>query len=131
MRSLNLPRKLVVVGICLAVAALHLFTGPRYSGPFRAFVTGYLIDLALPFSLVLLLGIGLDGLPALRRPAVRASAVFLLGAGVEVLQYFGVPLFGRTFDPVDLVMYATGAIAALVFERWAFPPRPTGSTSPI
>jgi len=128
MRSLNRPRKLVVVGICLAVAALHLLTGPSYDGPLRAFVTGYLIDLALPFSLVLLLGIGLDGLPTLRRPAVRASAVFLLGAGVEVLQYFGVPLFGRTFDPVDFVMYATGAIAALLFERLAFPPRPTGLT---
>jgi hypothetical protein len=128
MRSLNLPRKLVVVGICLAVAALHLFTGPRYSGPFRAFVTGYLIDLVLPFSLVLLLGIGLDDLSALRRPVVRATAVFLLGASVEVLQYFGVPLFGRTFDPVDLVMYAAGAMAALLFERLAFPPRSTDVT---
>ena len=59
MASLNLPRKPVVVAICIAVAALHLVTGPHYAGPFRAFVTGYLIDLVLPFSLVLLLGVGL------------------------------------------------------------------------
>jgi hypothetical protein len=127
MPSLNLPRKPVVVAICLAVGALHLITGPRYRGPLRAFVTGYLIDLVLPFSLVLLLGVGLDCSPSLRLPALRATAVFLLGAVVEFLQYLGVPLFGRTFDPLDLLMYATGAIAALAFERLAFPPFPQAS----
>lgn len=124
MPSLNLPRKPVVVAICLAVGVLHLFTGPAYRGPLRAFITGYLIDLLLPFSLVLLLGVGSEHLPALRPPAVRATAVFLIGATVEFLQYLGVPLFGHTFDPLDLVMYATGAIAALAFERLAFTPWP-------
>ena len=127
MPSLNLPRKPVVVAICLAVGALHLITGPHYRGPLRAFVTGYLIDLVLPFSLVLLLGVGLDRSPTLRLPAVRAMAVFLLGGAVELLQYLGLPLFGRTFDPLDLLMYATGAIAALAFERLAFPPNPQAS----
>ncbi len=121
MPSRNIPRKPVVVAICLAVGALHLFTGPDYRGPLRAFVTGYLIDLALPFSLVLLLGVGLDRSPRLQLPAVRGTAVFIVGAAVEVLQYLGVPLFGRTFDPLDLLMYATGAVAALEFERAVFP----------
>lgn len=127
MPSLNLPRKPVVVAICLAVGALHLFTGPAYHGPLRPFVTGYLIDLVLPFSLVLLLGVGLERSPVLRHPALRATAVFIVGATVEFLQYFGVPLFGRTFDPLDLLMYATGAAAALVFEHLAFPPYPQRS----
>jgi hypothetical protein len=127
MPSLNLPRRPVVGAICLAVGALHLFTGPHYRGPLRAFVTGYLIDLVLPFSLVLLLGVGLDRSPRLRRPAVRATAVFLFGAAVEFLQYIGVPLFGRTCDPLDLLMYATGAIAALAFEHLAFPPHSQAS----
>lgn len=122
MRSLNLPRKPVVVAICLAVGALHLFTGPHYRGPLRPFVTGYLIDLVLPFSLVLLLGVGLEASPALRRPALRATAVFLFGAAVEFLQYLGVHLFGRTFDILDLLMYAAGALAALAFERVTFAP---------
>lgn len=127
MRSLDLSRKPVVVAVCLAVAGVHLFTGPHYRGPLRAFVTGYLIDLALPFSLVLLLGVGLDRSPALRRPAVRAAAVFSVGATVELLQYFGVPLFGRTFDPLDFFVYAAGALAALAFERLAFAPEPRAS----
>lgn len=128
MPSLNLPRKPVVVAICLAVGALHLLTGPHYNGPLRLFVTGYLIDLVLPFSLVLLLGVGLDRTPHLSLPVIRAAAVFLLGAAVEFFQYLDVPLFGRTFDPLDLLMYATGAVAALAFERLAFPPYPHTST---
>lgn len=127
MPSLDLRRRPTVVAICLAVAALHLVTGPHYRGPLRAFVTGYLIDLALPFSLVLLLGVGLERSPMLRRPAIRATAVFGLGAAVEVLQYLGVPLFGRTFDPLDLLMYAIGALAAVGFERLAFPAQPPAS----
>lgn len=102
------------------MAGLHLVTGPDYRGPLRGFVTGYLIDLVLPFALVLLLGIGLDQTPTLRQPAVRATAVVLIGAAVEFLQYLDVPLFGRTFDVLDLLMYAMGAITALGFERLAF-----------
>ena len=123
-----LPRKPVVVVVALVVAALHLVTGPQYRGPSRPFVTGYLIDLALPFSLVLLLGMGFENVPALRRPGVRATAVILFGAGVEALRYVGVPLFGRTFDPIDLVMYAAGALCAVAFERAVIAPYPEART---
>lgn len=113
-----------MIVICVAVAALHLVTGPQYAGPFRAFVNGHLIDLALPFALVLLLGVGLERVPIL----ARAGLVFCIGAAVEGSQFLGVPVFGRTFDPIDLLMYALGAIAAVGFERLVFPaaspPRP-------
>jgi hypothetical protein len=121
MVSLNLPRKPVVVAICLVAAALHLVTGPDYAGPFRAFVTGYLIDLVLPFSLVLLLGVGLASVPVLGQPLARAGLVIGIGVIVEGSQYLGIPLFGRTFDPLDLLMYVAGAAAAVGFERLAFP----------
>lgn len=115
-----LPRKPLVTAICLTVGALHFVTGPAYRGPLRAFVTGHLIDLLLPFSLVLLLGVGFEHSPRFRSPARRAAAIFLLASTIEFLQYRGVPLFGRTFDPVDVVMYAGGVIAAVAFERMAF-----------
>jgi hypothetical protein len=124
MASLNLPRKPVTVAICASVAALHLVTGPRYNGPLRLFVTGYLIDLLLPFSLVLLFGVGLARVPVLRSSVSRACLVFFIGAVVELSQYFDVPLFGRTFDPLDLLMYATGATVAVGFEKVAFSPIP-------
>jgi len=122
MRSLNVPRRPVVILLCIAVAALHLFTGPAYSGPARSFVTGYLVDLLLPFSSVLLLGVDPRVDRLLRSPVIRAFLVFLLGAFVELAQSFGVPLFGRTFDPLDLVMYAIGVTAAVGFEYLFFAP---------
>lgn len=114
------PRRPVVVAICLVVAALHLVTGPQYRGPFRAFVTGYLIDVALPFAMVLLLGVGLATVRVLRPALVRAGLVVLLGVVVEGAQLLGVPLFGRTFDPLDVLAYAAGALAAVGFERLLF-----------
>lgn len=131
MPSPGLPRKRVVVVICLAVAALHLVTGTGYRGPLRPFVTGYLIDLLLPFSLVLLLGLGFAHVPRLRAPLTRALTVFLIGAVVEVSQLFGIPLFGHTFDTLDLLMYAIGAAAAVGFERLAFAtPSGNGGVTP-
>lgn len=124
MPILQLPRRPVVVAVNLAVAAIHLLTGPTYSGPLRPFVTGYLIDLALPFALVLLLGVGFASHPRLRQPLLRALLVFAVGAFVEGSQALGLPLLGRTFDPLDLLAYAAGALAALGFERLAFAPLP-------
>lgn len=122
MVTLNLPRKPVVIVICLVAASLHLVTGPDYAGPFRSFVTSYLIDLVLPFSLVLLLGVGLASVPIFCHPLARAGVVIGIGAIVEASQYLGIPFFGRTFDPLDLLMYTAGSAAAIVFERMAFPP---------
>lgn len=92
-------RKPVIVGSCLAVAALHLATGPDYRGPFRPFVTGYLLDGALPFALVLLLGVDPQGMPWLRRPLLHAGLVMGIGMVVEASQALGIPLIGRTADP--------------------------------
>lgn len=116
-------RKAIVVAICLGVAALHLVTGPAYRGPLRGFVTGYLIDLLLPFAMVLLLGLATDDLPVHVPATVRAGAVALVGLVVEWLQFRGVSVFGRTGDPVDVVMYVAGALLALLFERVCFPRR--------
>ncbi len=118
----RLPRRptvvaICLVAICLAVAALHLVAGPTYAGPFRAFVRGDLIDVALPFSLVLLLGIGFANVPRLAPPGVRAGLVVAFGGVVEGCRYFGIPLFGRTADVLDLVAYAAGALLAMGFER--------------
>ena len=47
-------RKALVVGIAIGVGILHFFTGPEYRGPLRTFVTGYLIDILLPFAMYLI-----------------------------------------------------------------------------
>ena len=73
-----------------------------------------LSGIALPFAMYLLLS-SVRGRIALSRTA-RALAVLLLGVAVEILQYFGVPLFGRTFDPLDFVMYAVGVVGGILLE---------------
>jgi len=110
-----MTRRHVIIAIALTVGALHLLTGPGYRGPWPGLVNGYLIDVALPFAMFLLLG-------TIRRPVIgsstfRAILLFSFGALVELLQHLGLPLFGRTADPLDLVAYAVGILGAALFER--------------
>jgi len=107
-------RKQVIVGLALLVGALHFVTGPGYRGPFRAFVNGYLIDLLLPLVLYVLLS--LIDRPVVLSRVVRSVIVLAIGVTVELLQFLGVPLFGRTFDPLDVVMYALGVAGGIVLE---------------
>jgi hypothetical protein len=126
--SQSLPtRKVVVVVIAVLVGLLHFLTGPHYRGPFPTFVNGYLIDILLPFAMYLVLGIA--ELPILRSGIARGLCVFAVGAITETLQYFGVPIFGQTFDPLDYVMFAVGILLAALFERIVLSRVPVGVPS--
>ena len=106
--------KRIVVAICVVVGALHFVTGPGYAGPFKLFVNGYMIDILLPFAMFLLLGIA--DIEFLRGTLPRSMTVFCAGAVAETLQYFGVGLFGQTFDPLDYLMFVVGIVCGVVFE---------------
>ena len=108
-------RKVIVIFIAIVVGLLHFLTGSKYCGPFPVFVNGYMIDILLPFVMFLVLGIA--GLPFLSSGIARGTFVFAIGAVVETLQYFGVPIFGRTFDPLDYLMYGIGIGLAVIFEK--------------
>jgi hypothetical protein len=122
-------RKIIVVFIAVVVGLLHFITGPRYNGPFPVFVNGYMIDILLPFAMYLVLGVAKQSI--LRSGIARGVFVFSIGAITETLQYFGVPIFGRTFDLMDYLMFGFGIGLAVVFERYVLsrisvgmPPRP-------
>ena len=108
------PRKVIVVSIAVAVGLLHFLTGPRYRGPFPAFVNGYMIDILLPFVMYLVLGVAEQ--PILRGGIARGVLVFAIGAVTETLQYFDVPIFGQTFDLLDYLMFGVGIGLAALFE---------------
>jgi hypothetical protein len=112
---------LVVFGIEVPVALLHFVTGPGYRGPYPAFVNGYLIDIVLPMAVYFLLILPESQFSLLRRWYVKSMLVFAVGAGVEVAQFFGLPLLGSAFDPLDFVMYAAGVLTAAVLDTQAFP----------
>lgn len=110
-----MKQKHLVVGVAVLVALLHFPIGSGYEGPWKGFVTGYLIDILAPFAAYLVLGV--TQFNTLRRWWIRALLVFTVGAASEVLQFFGVPIFGQTFDPLDFVAFAAGLMAAAVFEH--------------
>jgi ribose/xylose/arabinose/galactoside ABC-type transport system permease subunit len=112
-------KKAIIVGMMLVLAGIHFITGENYRGPFRAFVNGYLLDIFLPFGIYFLLCL-VDVSP-LRHRVVKGIIVLGIGYSVEIAQYFGVPIFGRTFDPVDFVMYTLGVVLAVFFDELVFP----------
>jgi hypothetical protein len=84
-------------------------------------VNGYLIDILLPFAMYLLLGV--QNLDRFHGRLLRFLLVFGVGAAAETAQYFGFEILGRTFDPLDYVMFIAGLAAAALFE-WAVLSRP-------
>ncbi len=128
MTRFTLTRKPIVVAIALVVGGLHFVTGPGYRGPWPVFVNGYLIDVLLPFAMVLVLGVADH--PVSRSIIVRGVAVFGVGAVTETLQYFGVPIFGRTFDPLDYLMFVAGIALAALFEHLILSKTPISTNAP-
>jgi len=112
-------RKLLITLIALIVGALHFVTGENYQGPFPIFVNGYLIDILLPMTLFLLMSLFQNKI--IRSPFFRACEVFGFGCFVEASQYFEHPLFGSTFDPLDIVAYAGGVILGILLDLVVFP----------
>ena len=114
-----MAKKLTITGIALTVGALHFITGENYQGPFPVFVNGYLIDILLPMALYLLLSLFESKL--IRAPLFRACTVFGFGCFVEASQYFGYPIFGSTFDPFDILAYASGVFLGILLDLVIFP----------
>lgn len=116
--TLNTKRTIITV-IALTVGLLHFVTGENYRGPLPIFVNGYLIDILLPMTLYLLLG--LIDVKWIRSIIFRGTAVFIFGCIVEISQYLGYPLFGNTFDPLDILAYAVGVCLGLILDLALFP----------
>jgi hypothetical protein len=114
-----MTKRLVITSLALAVGALHFIKGENYQGPFPVFVNGYLIDILLPMVLFLLMSLFQNRL--IRSPLFRACAVFGFGCLVEASQYFGRPIFGSTFDPVDIAAYAGGVLLGVLLDIVLFP----------
>lgn len=103
----------------VTTALLHFITGSDYRGPFPLFVNGYMIDILLPFAFYLLLCLSDKAL--LNSWIVKGLLVFSAATTVELAQYNGIRLLGRTFDPWDIFMYALGVLLAILCDMVLFP----------
>lgn len=111
-------RQAVITSIGLAMGAAHFVIGPQYAGPARTFVTGYVMDLLIPFSSYFLLSAAEVDWALLRPWWRKVAIVFAVISSAEVAQAFGYHIFGSTFDPRDLLAYGVGALAAAVVEKY-------------
>jgi hypothetical protein len=106
-------KRAFVITLAIIVALLHFVIGPEYKGPFKNFLTGYLIDILLPFFLYFLFTLNIN--QRTLKIAVGAG-IFVFGTVIEYLQYRGLGVFGSTFDPYDFFAYFIGVGSAIVFD---------------
>jgi len=112
-RPLKNYKKAFVIIIALLVAAIHFIIGPNYRGPFKGFLSGYLIDILLPFALYFLFTLNLN---QIKQKILICAGILTLAAVIEYLQYRGIGIFGSVFDAYDFLAYLTGVISAIVFD---------------
>jgi hypothetical protein len=123
-RQLKAPNRdhrksVVVVCIVVPIALLHFVTGSAYQGPLPDLVNGYLLDILVPSAFYLLLC--LPETPRLHSWPVKAILVFGAASSVEIAQFLGMPVLGRTFDPLDFVAYGLGVGLAVVLDTVVLP----------
>lgn len=115
-----LRRLVVIYSIVALVAAAHILRlGSYLQGELYNFYYSYFSDFILPFACYFLL-CGLEQIPVLRRWEVKFAIAFLIPSVAETCQYFGVPVLGSTFDPLDYFMYGIGALSAVVVDTQVF-----------
>ena len=114
-----MTRKIIITFIALTVGALHFITGEQYQGPFPNFVNGYLIDILLPMTLFMLMGLFQNRI--IRSTFFRAGAIVGFGCFVEASQYFRRPIFGSTYDLLDILAYAGGVALGALLDLVLFP----------
>ena len=111
-------RRVAAWAIVLAVAAVHVLrAGSHLHGASFRFYYSYASDILLPLAAYFVLCLSEPRLPLLRDWRAKAALVSGVASTAEVLQGFGVPALGRTFDPLDLLMYAIGALLAVLLDK--------------
>ena len=116
-----LRRMALIIGIMLVIALVHLFrVGTYLPGPLFSLYYSFFSDIVMPFGMYFLLCLEDVYVRFLRDWRVKALLVFGIASTTEVMQAFGVPLLGQTFDPLDFVMFAGGVLLAAIVDRLLF-----------
>lgn len=114
----------LVVSISIFVGLLHFVIGPNYQGICKHFIRGYLIDILLPMNLYLLLQISLrKNISVNKARIIGAIFTFAFAIMVEILQFYKIQFFGRTYDPWDILMSGIGiglgiAIDLIIIDKF-------------
>jgi len=114
-------RTVVVVSILLMIAFIHIFRiGTYFQGKLFTLYYSYFSDIVVPFGMYFLLCLINERFRLIKNWYVKAILVFGIASSTEVLQAFGVPLLGRTYDPFDFIMFGAGVLLAVFVDRFLF-----------
>jgi hypothetical protein len=114
-------RTAVIVSTLLLIALVHFFRAGSYlQGTLFTLYYSYFSDIVVPFGMYFLFCLSDVRMRFLRDWRVKAILVFGIASSTEVMQAFGVPLLGRTFDPLDFVMFGGGVLLAALVDRFLF-----------
>ena len=117
------PRRIaVIISMMLLIALAHIVGVARhFQGALFNVLQSYFSDIVMPFGFYFLLCADEQWIHALRRWEVKWATMILLPSIAETSQFFGIPVLGSTFDPLDYLMYATGATLAAIVDTQVFP----------
>jgi hypothetical protein len=111
-------RTAVIAGVMLLIVLAYVFRlGTNARGRLFVLYYSYFADVTLPFYMYFLFCLVDTRVRFLLDWRLKAVLVFGVASFVEVLQALGVPLLGRTFDPLDFAMYAGGTLLAVLADR--------------
>jgi len=114
-------RILVGIFVMLIIASIFGFRIGNYlNGNLYIYYQSYAGDLMIPFGAYFLLCMNEIQLHFLRKWFVKALIVFCVMTFSEIMQLFGLYLFGVTFDLADILMYGIGVIVAVFFDKQIF-----------
>ena len=113
-------KKTIVVITLLLIASLFIIGADWASETVHNLFHSYFADIAIPFGFYMLLVLVEDKYKPFQKWYTKASAVFILCALSETLQYFGFYALARVFDPLDYAMYALGVVFAALVDRIIF-----------
>lgn len=112
-------RTAAVAGVLLLVVLVYVLKlGSGRRGRLHVLYYSYFSDIVIPFYMYFVTFLGEARVRFLRDWRVKALLVFGIASLTEVLQAFGVPLLGRTFDPFDFAMFAVGVLLAVLADRF-------------
>lgn len=110
-------RHLAAFAVIAVIALVHVVgIGTWMPGGWRMFYSGYASDILIPIAAYFILVLAERKNAFLRAAGTKAAIVFGIASVCEISQGVGVPLLGRTFDPVDFFMYAAGGAFALALD---------------
>ena len=113
-------KKSIIVILMLIISSFFIIGLDWASKPIQRLFHSYFADIAIPFGYYFLLILLEDKFEPMKNWYFKGGTVFIFCAISETLQYFGVYALASTFDPMDYVMYALGAISAVFVDRIVF-----------